>query len=133
MNNSDRFLWGLLYGNLKYCNIDYLGFYKIFSLFSFMYVKPRCEIYKQMEMSELSMDTSKDEIDLYKLENFEDMLTHYDELLAQRLNTDYRAQELTFVKVKHTSKAMPKDLPPVDSEKRKKQVGSESSDLIFVY
>ena len=51
----------------------------------------RCEIFEELTLNAPDLDIAKDEEeDLYNLENFEDMLTHYDELLAQRLNAEYR-------------------------------------------
>jgi hypothetical protein len=83
----------------------------------------RCEVYDEYQLSNVQLDIKKDQqVDLYTIQNFEELLSHYDDLLAVRLNNEYREAELTFIKVKHSSKALPKDLPPVDPEKRKKQV-----------
>ena len=59
---------------------------------------------------------------LLQLEEFEEVLSHHDERLAARLNTLYHKEEWRFTKEKHSNKAMPKDIPPVDAEVRRKQV-----------
>ena len=82
----------------------------------------RCDVMVQVELEPPNLDCVKNEEELYKMSDFETLLQHYDEKLHQRLNEEYRKQELTFVKEKHGSKKMPKDVAPVDPEVRKKQV-----------
>ena len=77
---------------------------------------------EQVELEPPKLDCNKTEEDLYEMNDFETLLQHYDEQLHQRLNEEYRKQELTFVKETHGSKKMPKDVPPVNPEVRKKQV-----------
>ena len=58
----------------------------------------------------------------FQLEDFEAVLQHYDDKLAARLNHNYMVQEWKFSREKHGSKRLPKDVPPVDSQVRIKQV-----------
>ena len=60
-----------------------------------------------------------------QLEEFEVVLSHHDERLGARLNQLYLQEEWHFTKEKHSSKKMPKDIPPVDAEIRKRQVGGK--------
>ena len=75
-----------------------------------------------MKLDPPDLSSDKNEEDLYSITDFETLLQHYDEQLHHRLNDEYRAQELTFTKEKHGSRKLPKDVPPVDPEVRKKQV-----------
>ena len=50
------------------------------------------------------------------------MLTYYDERLARQLNDQYIEEELKYTKEKFGSRSMPKDVPTVDPQIRKKQV-----------
>ena len=81
-----------------------------------------CDIFEQVALDAPDLDFSKNEEDLYNIVDFETLLQTVDEKLHSRLNDEYRVQELTFVKEKHVSKKMPKDVPPVDAEVRKRQV-----------
>lgn len=81
-----------------------------------------CDVFEQVTLDAPDLDLSKNEEDLYNIVDFESLLQTVDEKLHSRLNDEYREQELTFVKEKHVSRKMPKDVPPVDAEVRKRQV-----------
>ena len=63
-----------------------------------------------------------------QLEDFDTVLSHHDERLGARLNGEYLKQEWRFTKEKHSSKKMPKEIPPVDAEVRRKQVSPYSTE-----
>ena len=81
-----------------------------------------CDLFEQVTLDAPDLDFSKNEEDLYTIVDFEALLQTVDEKLHSRLNEEYRMQELTFVKEKHVKRKMPKDVPPVDAEVRKRQV-----------
>ncbi|ELT94310.1 hypothetical protein CAPTEDRAFT_220241 [Capitella teleta] len=57
-----------------------------------------------------------------KVDDFDQVLQHYDERLAQKLNREYLQDEWAFSKEKHGSRPMPRDVPPVDPGVREQMV-----------
>ena len=56
------------------------------------------------------------------MDEFDLLLSHYDQRLAQCLDRKYLEEEQTYTAIRHGSRQMPKDVPPVDAEVRRKQV-----------
>ena len=56
------------------------------------------------------------------MENFDEVLQHHDQRMANQLDQKFIEQEFKFSKERHGSKALPKDEVPVDPDIRIKQV-----------
>ncbi|XP_064603423.1 uncharacterized protein LOC135468891 [Liolophura sinensis] len=79
-----------------------------------------CDIYEGFQSDELIYSRGMDN-DLFKLVAFDRMLTHHDQRLSERLNSEYMADEWDFGQESLGSKRMFKE-PPVNDQIRVQQV-----------
>ncbi|KAK2191045.1 hypothetical protein NP493_60g00010 [Ridgeia piscesae] len=86
-----------------------------------------CDKYEEGDFRVEHMDQSKDDLRLFKLVDFDTLLSHYDERLTRSLDRKYLEQEWGFSKVQHGSAQMPRDILPVDPAYRQRQVRRHGS------
>ncbi|KAJ8298586.1 hypothetical protein KUTeg_022646 [Tegillarca granosa] len=77
--------------------------------------------YEDFSLDKIEYSEGKDTKDMFKLVNFEKLLSHHDQRLAVKLNNEYLKEEWDFGFEKFSSKKMFKEPPIVCAEERMQQ------------